>query len=438
MSSNLRLGFVITRSPFLKDFGPLIARALERGHHVTIFYDPQAASGTKAYQRITVEQLAPFVGPNTDMVACGLAELVQACGETRINVLVTLDGDVGAKDRLDIVDAIRELSVQVVSIPSFFETAVRPLAYLEHFDRVYYMSAYGADLHFHTQAASQQQRRALSKNYEFISSPVFDQQRFGDFAGARERLGLPTDKKLVLFMAPVITADTPWRFGVWRRRSKLARTRSALRQGKWGYLWDIWTGPTFYDLVRAVRRFCDRNDAVLVVKSRTKHDDPEYLVQAADIYLDGRDDVYYPRFSSYELMAAADLCVSAMSLALCEAVVAGLPVLNVGLPYVDKARVPAHRVAEFDRYYHATFDQEGPSPMNFPGAVNSVSWRRAPAWLESKTFEDIPRDEAACQQYMQHYLGIGAARSSDALLDSLERLAASATKKTELQTERSL
>ncbi|MQC26264.1 MAG: hypothetical protein DWG76_02290 [Chloroflexi bacterium] len=440
---SLRLGFVIPRAPFLKDFGPVIQQALDDGHHVVLFYSPEAARGTKASQRVTKRELEPFASPHTELVEFTLETLVQICAAAHPEILITLDGDVGAKDRLDVVQEIQALGVQVVSLASFFETALRPIEFLDRFDKVYYMSEFGADLHFDVQLDGGERlvrQRASAEKYEVVSSPVFDQQRFGDFSDARRELGLPADRKMVLLVAPVVTADTPWRFGVWRTPSKLRRTRQALRQGKWAHLWDIWTGPTFADFVRSVRRFCDHNDALLVVKSRAKHDDPDYLVEAADVYLEGREDVYYPAFTTYQLMAAADLCITAMSLAVAEAVVAGVPVLNVALPYVDKAKVPDHRVEEFNRYYSATFDQAHPSPTNFPGVVNSVSWRRAPEWLASKTFADIPYDETARHEYMQHYLGVTDQSSSQRLLESfLHLISPKKSKQAKIvNTERSL
>ena len=107
-----------------------------------------------------------------------------------------------------------------------------------------------------------------------VGAPLFDPINRVDSKQVREDLHIPKGKKVVLFSSPVLSAVTPWRFAVWREPSKWTRTKNAIKQGNWAYLPEICTGSSFMETVKALRDFCDRQDAFLIIKSRVKQEDP--------------------------------------------------------------------------------------------------------------------------------------------------------------------
>ena len=422
----MNIGFVVLRNTLLKTYGCLIEACLGKGHNVFAFYQPQAAHAGKAYQAVSRETFSPFQDDRFVPIEHYPEEstLSGLCEKYQINVLVAHEGYHVFKTYglYEDIPRIKEAGIKLVSICHFYETAQRPLEVLDIFDKTYYISPFGRDLHFKLQVDSGRQeavREEYASRFEVAGSAMFDQIGRCTNEQARKQYNLPPGKKVVLFMAPVTTRGTPWRFYMWRNPNKVARTKLAIKKNNWNYLYEIWTGPSFKQVVEAIREFCDRNEAVLVIKSRGKQDDPEYLQDAADIYIDGFEDEYYPVFTTYQLLAAADLCITAASMTVVEAVIAGVPVVNIVLPHLDFDPPPTPLYA---RYIEAIMSNRCVTPLNYPGCVQAVDRRKIVKWLKGKKLEDITMDAEARRAYLEEYTGVGARSSSERILESIEEL----------------
>ena len=76
----------------------------------------------------------------------------------------------------------------------------------------------------------------------------------------------------------------------------------------------------------ALRKLADRNGAVILAKSRTKHDDPAYVGDYVDYRFS--EGSYYP-FSTLQFMAVSSLYFGFQSACSLEALVAGVYSINV-------------------------------------------------------------------------------------------------------------
>jgi hypothetical protein len=141
-----------------------------------------------------------------------------------------------------------------------------------------------------------------------------DQAATFDRRVLREKYSLPQDRPVICFAtAPPFESLKDARLVRWLfRRAFYRGDRLARTAGRW------WTGPWpeldqlvgYRDIVACLRRFADRHGALLIGKTREKHEDPGYLRRTVDRLLS--DGAYYP-FRTLELLHLADLYVGIYS-----------------------------------------------------------------------------------------------------------------------------
>jgi hypothetical protein len=135
------------------------------------------------------------------------------------------------------------------------------------------------------------------------------------------------------------------------------------------------------------------------------------------MYFDGLKDEYFPVFSSYKLMAAADLCISVNSMAAAEAVAAGVPSVNIYMPHLDFAEPLSDQDV---RYYEELLDGRTNSLLNFPGCVWSVYHQHAAVQFASQKLSDYQLDRSAMTAYSSYFLGIEKQASSQRILEKVK------------------
>ncbi|MEX1248249.1 MAG: hypothetical protein WEA61_07165 [Anaerolineales bacterium] len=417
----MRIAFYFQRVTYLKTMGGLLEAALRQGHEVIVFYEDAARPlGDKSYQVATAETFSNFRIPRKNI--SGITALSQLRDSSSFDVLVTHEGFHTLRADLDVIAELRKSGVKVISLVHFFEIAQGSLAALNNFDLTIYPSEFCRDLHFRLQSRSMDWRRerdARSGQWAVAGSAMFDQIGVISREDARKELDIAPNAKVVLLMAPVISSNTPWRFYVWGRGSKLSRTRAAIRAGKPQFVWEIWRGHAFEEIVRVLREFCDRESAELIVKSRGKQEVLRYQMEEADTYLTGLDDSYYPVFTSYKLMLAADVCITANSMAAVEAVACGTPCINIYVPHIDLA---ASWSLPKQRYFDELLSGYPQSLMNYSGCIIKVDRRRIISWLRSAKLEDIRMEPERQKTYTRTFLGMQEQLASDRILEVFERI----------------
>jgi hypothetical protein len=240
-----------------------------------------------------------------------------------------------------------------------------------------------------------------------------------DRASVRQKYGLPPDKPVVLFMSLKMAVPEPWRTFVWgsswravreaMRRQPAAAVRMAGEIAT-GLFDRLCRGSGYRRLIESVRRFCEASGAVLVVKSRGKNEDPAFLRELTR-YAFFLDDNVFP-CTSIELMAVADLCIHFQSGAVLEAAFCGVPSISIRVPQTHLEKVPA---------FQESFGGAPGTLQNFEGVVWSSDRRVAERLLEGRKLADFAVDPNARRAYVEKYLGFGDTRSSQRVLDVIER-----------------
>lgn len=418
----MKIGFLLKRITYLKTMGSLIQASLARGHQVAVFYIPDATKGTKAYQNASGEKLEPLETLGVELVEIELQDISTLGHRFGVDVLVTQEGYHNLNAYLKDLGSLRESGTRLVSLSHYFEIAQQPISALDHFDKTFYLSKFARDLHFDIQVAREDRvakKDQASDRYVIAGSPMFDSISGLDRQEARAELKLSVEQRVVLYISPVISPSTPWRFHGWREASRLTRTREVLKAGRLQLLEEIWFGKTARVLFEEIKNFCERHNAVLIVKSRGKQSEGAYLREESDRYFSGLDDEYFPVFTTHKLLAASDLCITANSMAAVEAVAVGVPCLNIYLPHHDRA---GESTAQRIKYEESLLDGSLGSLMNYPGCVTKVNRRHLGKALNAQAITGRELDPEKRKEYLSKYLGVGDIPSSQRILEVLEKL----------------
>jgi len=421
----IKIGFLLLRDTFLKTTGNLIEASLNRGFPVTIFYDENATTGAKAYQKITSQKLVEFQKMGANLAQVKLSQLSELIAKNPLDVLVTHEGYYNLKNQLDQVDQLRRRGTKVISLCHFFEITAQPLEALTYFDKTYYLSDYSLKLHFQVQAPTESLKalRQYQPNFEVLGSPMFDQIADLSKDACKKEMGIPTHQPVVLLFAPVLSKVTNWRYYIWREPSRLRRIMRVIQDKKWRFLPDAFLHPGFSETLNSIAEFCKKNEAVLLIKSRVKQQDPGYMTERADLYFDGTEDIYYPVFSTHKLIAAADLCIGAMTMGIPESVAQSKPAVNVFIPpSVEYPREYVNLPLVKRNYLEAITNLDQDGPFNYSNALDNVERNTLGQWLADHELADLQVNDNAIEEYKNKILGITGETSSDRILDSMNAL----------------
>ena len=413
----MTLGFLASRKGYLKVMGALIQAALDRGHRVVLLDDP---AQKKPGEATTAADFAAWPAATVASYPWGspLRPVLQAHG---VQALVgpSLYWVLASMGRLAEAAQIRSGGVRLYSVDYVFETVTSDPAGYRLIDVTFYQSGYQRELHwrqprFRDWAADFGTLRGeldLERHSAVSGSTMLDQLALvGDRAALRRKWGLPTDRPVVLFMSLKMEAGEGQRRHLWGGAPALVRAARALAGGRPDLARAALRGNPYRALAGAVRGFCRRQRASLVVKSREKNRDPRFIRRMADLFVE-RDDEVYP-YTSIQLMALADLCIHFQSGAVMEAAFCGVPSLSVKIPPPYEPDLPA---------YEETWGARPGSMQNWPGVVRSAGLDEAPAVLAQWTLDGWVMDADAHRAYVERYLGFDDTRSSARVLEVIER-----------------
>jgi hypothetical protein len=253
----------------------------------------------------------------------------------------------------------------------------------------------------------------LARRATLVGIPEMDQCHWIDTQAVRARLGLERGRPLVLYI-PFPFASNPrtfWVREVYGRSSALWSRLAIALAGRREYASHVARRWNDRSVVAAVRAFCDRNGAALIVKARAKDPVPRYLARAADrVFYDAS---YYPA-TILELMKASSLCLHFFSTVAYEAAYAEVPSVCIA-PHADDLGFPGSWQAWF-----LNLDMGG--SFNFPGVVYP---RRLGEFLDgfaTTRLADYPLDPVARSQYIEKFIGFDDGKSSDRVLDAVQSL----------------
>jgi hypothetical protein len=417
----VKVAFLASRKGYFKVLGSLIQAAVDRGHAVVLVRDPKQRKKGEATTEDDFKHWPAARVIDHEWGSPLLPTLKEECAEALIAPslhtllkAMTLEGE---------AQEMREAGIRLYSVDYAFETVTSDPEGYRVVDVTFYQSDFQRRLHWQerkTDFATLGPGIDLEARSAVCGSTMMDQLALvTDRASVRRKYGLPPDKPVVLFMSLKMAVPEPWRTFVWGsswrgvrealRRQPAAAVRMAGEIAT-GLVDRLCRGSGYRRLIESVRRFCADNGAVLVVKSREKNADPPFLARLADVFVKKDEDVF--PYNSMELMAISSLCIHFQSGAVLEAAFCGAPSISIRVPQSHLAGVTA---------FQESFGGMLGTLQNFEGVVWSSDRREAERLLEGRTLADFGVNPDARRAYVEKYLGFGDTRSSQRVLDVIER-----------------
>ena len=402
----MRIAFIVHRKNYYRLLGPVIEEGLRRGWRVQCWHDwSHPRRGGKASEFPDAVPLLKHGAPEIHTFQ-GLDDLAARLGKDSPDVIVALD-----PPRADVKAATRArwLWLQYSADILFYET---PQPFLDA-DVLATYSPYWADrleeLHRETGQGAAVRRRTRS-----VGMPELDVIPRIDPDEVRRRFGLPADRPIVLYLPFPLRSNPPtfWLRGVFTPSTRLGQTARALLARRNDYWDDVRQGRNDRRLVEAVRGFCDRAGAALVMKSRLKDPIPRYALRRAERAL--YDPSHYPP-TILELLSVASLCIHAYSTSVFEAAACGVPSLCLA---------PADADMGLPAYVHEFVHNLKPEGIyNWPGAAYGAPLREAFDGFARWRLEDFPLEAGTRRAYVERFLGFDDRQGSVRLLDLARELA---------------
>jgi hypothetical protein len=252
----------------------------------------------------------------------------------------------------------------------------------------------------------------LARKAVVVGAPELDVVHRIDPDEVRRRLSLPAGRPIVLYLPFPLHSNvqTPWLRHAYAPATRIEQAARVLLSGRrqyWSYVVNGWNDRR---LVQALRRFCDRNGAALVMKARRKDALPGYAERLADHAF--YDLSHYPP-TILELLSVAALCVHFYSTAALEAAYCGVP--SLCLAPREEELGPAS--FGFGFLHHG----EPGGLYNAPGVAYWRPLAAAFAGLEAWTLAEFPLEREARRRYVERFLGWDDGRSATRLLDLTAR-----------------
>ncbi len=404
----MKIVFIAHRANYLKHYGPIIDAALGRGWQVECWFQQTGGVG-KQHLNITPQMLQDTWDDQVSTRSFDekeqVADLVNAHKPKAIISLHPRGWYLRPSKEMPVFITLQH------SVDTFVEATPQELA---SSDRVCLFSPYWLDyaVEYYEMAGiakANEVRAALSEKVAYTGFAQMDAFAHIDPVEVRQRWGVNPNQPVVLLL-PVDLAGWP---GAWpsffAATNALQQWRAFLRgvhaEG-WGFALKYWQWVlrSWNDrtLTSAIRDFCDKNGAFLLVKGRKKDPLRAVLLEKADKSF--YDETHYPA-TIFEAIAIASLCIVFYSTAAQEAAYAGVPSICVDRPNKDLVKHMLWRSGELG------------GPYNYPGVV---SWKTIPEAITdfpSQSLDNFYLDETARQEYLLKYNGPGDHKASQRILD---------------------
>lgn len=399
----MRTAFLIKRANFYRLYAPVVDEALRQGWEVECWHDySQARNGQKGYNFPAVESAPGFVhGKPRFRTYYGSQELRGLLRQNSTDAVVSLtsrsyelgDGSVPSSAKWLMLQ--HALSNFVAYGCEGFLSSDGVGLYSDHWAELgldYFRERQLIRSGNHTE--EEIQKKALA-----VGFPEMEASKLVDPGEVRRRLGIPPDRPVVVLL--------PYSYGFGLSSSRATHTH----RSRWGQLSCIvrecWTDVR---VVRAVRAFCDRNGAYLIVKARLKRRPPVYTKGLADTHL--YDESVYPA-TILEVLSIASLCIGFYSTTVHETAYLGVPYLCIR---------PACKDVRGDRASQRIFMDRNDSSFNFPGVSVVLGVSEVITGLPRKALGDFEMDAQARAAYVEKFLGYDDGQSSKRVLDEIRRL----------------
>ncbi len=419
----MKLAFLVVRKSYYMVYGALIDEALRRGWDVECWHDmAQARHGRKGYQFPDLDAVPSFrFGQPIVKTFIGPQALVQGLAAAGVSMVVSLQPSTFYLGKVAKPSNLCWIGLQHF-LDLFINGGLRG-ALSRDLLTVYtpwwvdWAHQYFVNQGYLQPGTSEEQVFRL--RCRLVGFPVAEQREMIDPEQVRHRWRLPADRPVVLYLPfpGASNGESFWAGRIFLQPSRSLQMIHLLAQRQWRYWPAVRHGWNEAHMIRAVRTFCDRNGALLVVKSRQKTPIPPYVRAVADRCL--YDEGYYPS-TIMEAMSIASLCINYYSAAVAEASVWRVPNLCLRFSGNDYFGWDPVRQRGFESFFHAKVG----GFFEYPGVSQTLAIPEAISRLPRAHLDEFVTDPQAHQAYCARFFGPADQQPSARFMDLCDHLAA--------------
>ena len=246
-------------------------------------------------------------------------------------------------------------------------------------------------------------KKNLSSKFIPVGNPIFDclkENQTKDYL--LKKYGIPEGKKVVLLMALNLSV-LPWAKYYFGSPNKVKLFLNFLIKPNIGYLKDYLKFGGYKASLQSVKKWCQKNDALLIVKSRPKHKEPKYVKEIADLVIS--DDSFCP-LASVELVSISDLVIGYGSTVVLEAGFLGVRALSIDIDI--KSKISWRRT--LDAYRESGI-------YGYEGLSDTIDYHKVSEYLDEHDLNSLKVDRVKRKEYIEKFLGYDDFNSGKRIVD---------------------
>ncbi|MBD1835585.1 hypothetical protein H6F61_23590 [Cyanobacteria bacterium FACHB-472] len=400
------IAFIIFRMNCYRVMASAIDAALQRGWHVECWHDIGNPMPSRPLDFPTVANAPTFRnGKVTFREYRGAAELVKLLRQKSVDAVVNLTTPLSVSvvdfpDRaqrplyvllepspcdwifsIKHPEELKQVDLFALTTPYWIEQAVQYLKELSPFP-------------FTEEMEVEFRRKAIS-----VGWPQIDQLSLINPASVRKKWKIPDGKPVVVYLNWPDHTDYGLRVEMFQATSFVKRAKVLVRYRRdWKNPLDVLRESHIRQVTKALRKFCDGNNAYLIVKYRNRDRQLLPEVQMADKVI--FDESYYPHSIS-EVMSIAGLSISYFSLGIRDSVAAGVPHLAFDVAGMADLKARPQEKISYSRRYSK------PGKLwNYDGVAYVIDTKQILKQLPEMFLSDFPLEQKASGDYYEKYLGL--------------------------------
>lgn len=397
-----KIGFLICRLTYYRYFNSIIDEAISRDISVTCFHDyGHPKDGLKGYQFPDISKAPEFFNGVPDFIKYKSSDNLQDLLEKKnIDIIFSLESPNYILESYDktkcpfwvILQNHADLFSHTIQDLDSADLIIGMTEYWLEMSRKYYFWGYKNN-------GFQSIFDNLMKKTVLLGYPELDTLESVSDGSIKEKYNIPEKKKIVLLLTHRL-----WRFrGIsffdnGRLQSRLHQILNILYKGKIHYVRNLFINLNFKTLCRSIWKFCELNNAILIVKYRKKTWLPKYLRSWATLCIYDESD--YPP-TLIELLKISDLCIATyQSMAVIESAGCKTPFLSM-LPSKTNHNVENNLILKY-RFFYDTSNQ---SLFNYPGVSYVIEPSKFLKDYKSIKISDFKFDVKSGNNYLSNYIG---------------------------------
>jgi len=416
-----KIAFLIERKKIYRLLSPIIDEFLRCGWQVECWHDwCHPTNGTKSYEFPDFDSIPTFRhGQPLIKKYSSAKELYAWIEECRVDAVISLSTPVLIFGTDTPVTRTKWIGLQHNF--DYFEANTREG--LSSVDLSCIYSEYWAELakdFFNKMKPNAPHNDQLSEYFEdpvVTGFPQLDQLTMIDPHVIRHKLGLSAEQKVVLLLPYTTSSDDSfWGSQIYGGRNGVRQLLSIAKARKLKYTSHVMRGWNDSAVVASIKKFCDNNDAFLLVKSRKKDPIPPYTEDAADLCI--YDEDFYP-CTILEVMSVASICIDFYSWAVTESAYCNVPHLCIS----PDIRNYWSKTKQFnDVRYEILVNRKAGGPFQFKGVSTTMDIPNVIRDLPNLTLSDFEMDPDARKRYVKKFLGFDDGKSSSRVFEAVQDL----------------